>query len=66
MQKEVPELDPDNLTGIIMYLICKVNRPDLYEELKIAEYFTTGNCLTCISGYYLNVFNAAIETLLTL
>jgi hypothetical protein len=43
-----------------MYLIVKVNCGDLYEELKVAEYFTTGNCLTCISGYYLNVFNAAI------
>jgi hypothetical protein len=47
-----------------MYLIVKANRVELYEELKVAELFTTGNCLTCISGYYLNVFNASIESLL--
>ena len=38
----------------------------LFEELKIVEYFTTSNCLNCISGYYLNVFMAGIETILQL
>ncbi len=62
----MPEIDPDNLTGIIMYLIVKVNKPELYQELKIAEYFTTSNCLTCISGYYLNTFTAGIEALMAM
>jgi hypothetical protein len=30
------------------------------------EYFTTTNTLNCISGYYLNVFTAAIEMVLEL
>ena len=53
MKKEsIPELDPDNLTSIIMYLICRTNKPQILEELKVVEYFTTTNCLNCISGFY--------------
>lgn len=28
---KVPDLDPDNLTSIIMYLICQNGRVELYE-----------------------------------
>lgn len=49
-----------------MYLVAKCNRVELFEELKMVEYFTTSNCLTCISGYYLNTFNAAIEMILSM
>ena len=62
----MPELDPDNLSSIIMYLLIRNEDPKIFEELLIVESFTTTNCLTCISGYYLNVFMAAIESLLTL
>lgn len=60
-EEEIPELDPDNLTAIIIYLIVANNNPALFEELKMVEYFTTTNTLNCISGYYLNMFIAAIE-----
>lgn len=65
-EKESPELDPDNLSSIIIYLIVKNGSKDIYEELKIVEHFTTSNCLNCISGYYLNVFIASIESIITL
>ena len=61
---QVPELDPDNLTAIVIYLIVANNNAKLFEELKMIEYFTTTNTLNCISGYYLNVFIAAIEMVL--
>jgi hypothetical protein len=38
----------------------------VYEELKVVESFTTTNCMNCISGYYLNCFSAAIESILEL
>jgi hypothetical protein len=49
-----------------MYLLVKNNSKSIYEELKIVEHFTTTNCLNCISGYYLNVFIASIESIMTL
>lgn len=49
-----------------MYLLIRNGNKSIYEELKIVEHFTTTNCLNCISGYYLNVFNAAIESIFTL
>ena len=65
-QEEVPDLDPDNLTAIVIYLIVANKNPLLFEELKIIEYFTTTNTMNCISGYYLNMFNAAIEMVVEL
>jgi len=49
-----------------MYLLARTNNKNIYEELKLVEHFTTTNCLNCISGYYLNVFNASIESILEL
>jgi hypothetical protein len=63
-RREVPEIDPDNLCAIVMYLLVQNGRKEVYEELKIVENFTTSNCLNCISGYYLNVFLAASESLI--
>ena len=49
-----------------MYLLVKNGSAAVYEELKLVERFTTTNCLNCISGFYLNVFMAAIESIMTL
>ena len=54
-------MDPDSLMMIITYIIVKTGNERLFEEIKLVEYFTTSNCLNCISGYYLNMFQAAIE-----
>ena len=32
---QIPELDPDNLTAIVMYLIVANNNACLFEELKM-------------------------------
>jgi hypothetical protein len=29
--KEIPELDPDNLSSIIMYLLARTNNKNIYE-----------------------------------
>lgn len=33
--KEVPELDPDNLSSIVMYLLAKTGKKNIFEELKL-------------------------------
>lgn len=34
-ETKIPELDPDNLTSIIMYLICRAGHTQIYEEIKV-------------------------------
>jgi len=65
-KKDIPDLDPDNLSSIVMYLLCRSGNVRIFKELKIVESFTTTNCLNCISGYYLNVFVAALESIETM
>ena len=59
-------MDPDNLSALVMWLLAQDGCAEVWEELKIVEYFVTTNCLNCISGYYLNVFLAAMESILEL
>lgn len=30
VDRKIPELDPDNLTSIIMYLICRAGKVEIY------------------------------------
>lgn len=61
-----PDLDPDSIMSIIIYIIARANNPLILEEMKMVEYFTTTNCMNSISGFYLQTFNAAIESILTI
>lgn len=59
--QEAPNLDPDNVTSIMMYAIVQSNNPELIVDVTIAENFSSRNCLNCVSGYYMNIMKACFE-----
>ena len=59
--REPPNLDPDSITSIIMYIIVRSNYPELIIDIQLIVDFSTRNCMSCVSGYYINVIKACFE-----
>lgn len=59
--REPPNLDPDTITSILMYIIVQSGYPELIVDIQLIEDFSTRNCMSCVSGYYINVIKACFE-----
>jgi hypothetical protein len=59
--REPPNLDPDSITSIMMYIIVQSGYAELIVDIEMIEDFSTRNCMSCVSGYYINVIKACFE-----
>ncbi len=44
-----------------MYIIVRSNYPELIIDIQLIEDFSTRNCMSCVSGYYINVIKECFE-----
>ena len=65
IQKEIKTLNADIILSIFLYILAKVNLPNIICQLEFIRMLSTDNALNSLSGYYLVTLEAACSHYLT-